>query len=418
MKKTIRWVLHGVGFVIVVAGIIAFFNREKIVRLYKVNTLFDEANIVHNFSHMKDMFFWAPVKAGGKAAPLDQTLAPLENSLSYEFNGKRGNVADRLSQFQTTSLLVLHEGRIVHEQYFLGTEKEDHRVSWSMAKSVLSAIFGIVIEEGKIASLDDPVIKYVPALEDTAYRRASIRNVLNMASGVKFNEDYLDYNSDIKRMGRVLALGGSMDEFAATIKETERTPGTNRQYVSIDTHVLAMILRNVTGKSMMDLVAEKLWSKMGSRESIYYLTDGHGVAFALGGLNMRTRDYARFGQLFLKNGKWGGEQIVPADWISQSTRVSAPVSAVKGDSLQYGYQWWMPPKTDDEYFAVGIYGQYIYVNPKAKIVVVKTAANRNFRADGQSGRLIKQENIAIFRAIAEFYSDWRYPADWVNTASN
>ena len=124
---------------------------------------------------------------------------------------------------------------------------------------------------------------------------------------------------------------------------------------------------------------------------------------------MRTRDYARFGQLFLNKGKWDDEQIVPAEWVAESTKVSAPHSSIDADELQYGYQWWMPPANDEEYFAVGIYGQYIYINPKAQIVVVKTAANREFRADGEDGRSIKQENIAIFRAIAEHYSDWQYP---------
>ncbi len=172
---------------------------------------------------------------------------------------------------------------------------------------------------------------------------------------------------------------------------------------------ISPVLRAATGKTLMDYLGEKIWSKIGSGEDFYYLTDGYGVAFALGGLNMRTRDYARFGQLYLNRGNWNGEQVVPEEWVAESTKVSAPRSSINEDVLQYGYQWWMPPETDGEYFAVGVYGQYIYINPKAEIVVVKTAANRNFRADGEDGRAIKQENIAIFRAIAEHYSDWQYP---------
>jgi len=225
-----------------------------------------------------------------------------------------------------------------------------------------------------------------------------------MASGVKFDEDYLDYDSDINRMGRVLALGGSMDEFAASLKEHEREAGFARQYVPIDTHVLAMVFRAATGRSLMEYLGEKIWSKMGSADIPYYLTDGYGVAFALGGLNLTTRDYGRFGQLFLDRGKWQGQQIVSADWVSQSTAVSAPKSSAEDDKMQYGYQWWISPNSEGAYFAVGIYGQYIYIDPQADVIVVKTAANRKFRDDGQSGKLIKLENIAIFRAIAEHYS--------------
>jgi len=410
MRQFSKWALRIITVLVVIGAGLAAYNWERLVRLYNINNLFAEANIVQNFSHMKDIFFWAPIpENGAKPAGADwpETLSAMPET--YVFEGKEGNINQRLEQFSTTSLLVLHKGKIVHEEYFLGTKKEDRRVSWSMAKSVLSAMFGIAISEGKIANIEDPVTKYVEVLKGTAYAGISIQDVLHMASGVKFNEDYLDFNSDIKRMGRVLALGGSMDEFAASIKERERESGLMRQYTSIDTHVLGMVLRAATGKSLMEYLAEKIWSKMSSGESSYYLTDGYGVAFALGGLNMRTRDYARFGQLFLNKGKWKDQQIVPEQWVEQSTVVSAPHSSVDEDELQYGFQWWMPPATDDEYFAVGIYGQYIYINPKAEIVVVKTAANRDFRADGQNGRTIKVENIAIFRAIAEHYSDWRYP---------
>ncbi|MBL4599121.1 MAG: serine hydrolase [Rhizobiaceae bacterium] len=410
MRQFSKWALRIITVLVVIGAGLAAYNWERLVRLYNINNLFAEANIVQNFSHMKDIFFWAPIPENGtKPAGSDwpETLSAMPET--YVFDGKKGNINQRLEQFSTTSLLVLHKGEIVHEEYFHGTKKEDRRVSWSMAKSVLSAMFGIAISEGKIANIEDPVTKYVEVLKGTAYAGISIQDVLHMASGVKFNEDYLDFNSDIKRMGRVLALGGSMDEFAASIKERERESGLKRQYTSIDTHVLGMVLRAATGKSLMEYLAEKIWSKMSSGESSYYLTDGYGVAFALGGLNMRTRDYARFGQLFLNKGKWEGQQIVPELWVEQSTTVSAPRSSIDEDELQYGFQWWMPPATDDEYFAVGIYGQYIYINPKAEIVVVKTAANRDFRADGQNGRTIKVENIAIFRAIAEHYSDWRYP---------
>ncbi len=320
--------------------------------------------------------------------------------VSFYFEGDEVNISDYLKATSTTSLLVVRDGEIVFEDYYLGTSPEDKRISWSIAKSFLSALFGIAVDEGKIASLNDPVTKYVPKLRQSAYNGVAIIDVLHMASGVRFDEDYLDFNSDINRMGRILALGGSMDEFAAGIVEREREAGSLRQYVSIDTHVLAMVLRAVTGKSLHELFEENLWSKIGASSSAYYITDGYGVAFALGGLNMRTRDYALFGQLFLQNGKWGNEQIIPADWAKSSVLPSAPKSVFQDDVFGYGYQWWVPINPNEEFYAIGIYGQYIYINRKAKVVIVKTSADRNFRNDGEGGNKVERKTIEMFRSIA------------------
>jgi CubicO group peptidase (beta-lactamase class C family) len=154
---------------------------------------------------------------------------------------------------------------------------------------------------------------------DSAYAGASIEDVLLMSSGVTFDEDYLDPSSDINKMGRVLALGRSMDAFTADLTETFQPAGSAWQYVSIDTHVLGMVLRGATGKSIPALLSEKVVAPLGLEAAPYYVTDGYGTAFVLGGLNMRTRDYARFGQMVLQDGKHNGRQIVPADWLRQST---------------------------------------------------------------------------------------------------
>ncbi len=199
---------------------------------------------------------------------------------------------------------------------------------------------GILVEQGAIASLDDPVSKYAPSLAEGAYAEASIRNVLNMASGVRFNEDYLDHNSDINQMGRVLALGKSMDGFTADLTERFAAPGEVWQYVSIDTHVIGMVIRGATGRTIPDLMNAYITEPMGFEAAPYYLSDGEGVAFVLGGLNLRTRDYARFGQMFAQGGKWQGQQVVPEGWVAASTIPSAPTQP---GARQYGYQWWIAP---------------------------------------------------------------------------
>ncbi len=405
MRRIVSWALRLLLVLIVIGGAAAAYYRENLVRLYHVNTLFDEDRIVANFSSMKDLFKWTEVKRSGDITPWFDSKRDLPQS--YDFDGGPKLVADWLDQTRTTSLLVIQNGRIAYEDYRLGTKPEDKRISWSMAKSFLSAMFGTAVADGRIKSLDEPVDAYVPSLKGTVYEGVKIRNVLNMASGVKFDEDYEAFGSDINKMGRVLGLGGSMDEFARSLKGREREQGVARQYTSIDTHILAMVLRAATGKDMAALMEETLWSKLGVEDDAYYVTDGYGVAFALGGLNMRTRDYARFGQMMLDYGQFNGQQIIPADWVKASTAASAPAAAQKTDRMGYGYQWWVPVNADDEFYAIGIYGQFIYVNRPARVVIVKTSAHRDFDNDGVGGSLVEEETIEMFRAVAAGLSDWK-----------
>lgn len=384
MRRIILWALRLIIALALAAALIGIWKRAEITRLLAVNSLFSAEKIVHNFSHMNAAFLSAPVPRGtGPVSPLPQGTPQALPTNAPQW------IADRA----VTSLLVLQDGKITHESYYLGTEPGDLRISWSVAKSYLSALIGILLHDGTIASIDDPVIRYAPALTNSAYAKASIRNVLNMASGVRFNEDYLDFHSDINRMGRVLALGGRMDDFAAAQKDSIAAPGQRWQYVSIDTHVLSMVIRGATGRSIPALLSQHIITPLGVETAPYYVTDGTGVAFVLGGLNLTTRDYARFGQMILQGGRWQDRQIVPQDWITASTTPSAPTDAGQSG---YGYQWWIPKDaTPREYMARGVYGQYIYLNEATGTVIVTTAADRAFRNPG-----VDAQNVAMFRRIA------------------
>jgi len=383
VARIFRWVTRIVFVVIVLAVAAGIWKRSDIKRLVAVNSLFSEENILVNFSHMDAMFFSTPLDvpdASASELPTEPRAMP---------NGLDKWVTDR----SVTALVVLKDGSIAHESYYQDTSPEDLRISWSVAKSFLSALMGIIVEEGDIASIDDPVTKYAPDLVGTAYDGASIRNVLNMASGVKFNEDYLDFNSDINKMGRVLAMGGSMDKFTASLEGRDRAAGEAWQYVSIDTHVIGMVIRGATGRNISELMVETLLTPLGLEADPYYLTDGNGVAFVLGGLNLRTRDYARLGQMFLQGGMYNGKQIVPADWVAQSTLPTAPTAT---GAVQYGYQWWMPADAaDGEYFARGVYGQYIYVDSASQVVIAANSVDRLFKEPGSY-----EQNLAMFREIA------------------
>ena len=384
MRTFGKWLGRILLALVVAIVVIGLWKREQITRLLAVNSLFSQEKIVQNFSHMDAAFLSVPLPRGD--GPISELAYGPEADLPAA-------VEDWIVDRTVTALVVLKNGEIVYENYFQGTSADDRRISWSMAKSYLSALVGILIEDGKITSLDDPVTKYAPLLKGGAYDGASLRNVLQMASGVSFDEDYLDFNSDINRMGRVLALGGKMDDFAAGLTARFAEPGQQWQYVSIDTHVVGMVVRGATGRSITDLLSEMVIVPLGLQNTPYYLTDGVGTAFVLGGLNMTTRDYARFGQMFAQGGTWQGNQIVPADWVTASTIPSAPTSP---GETGYGLQWWIPiGAAPGEYMARGIYGQYIYIDTARGVVIATNAADRNFRDPG-----VSQQNEDIFRLIA------------------
>ncbi len=412
LSKIFAW------FLLLILVVVAF-NWANIQRLVRVKSMFDADRIVYNFSHMDGVLFSDPLPKNGPVHEWPIALSPLPET--YLDRGREKNTKVMLEELSTTALVVIKDGAIVFEEYYKGTHKDDLRISWSMSKSFVSALTGLALENGDIESIDDPVTKYVPSLKGSAYEGVSLRNVMNMASGIDFDEDYLDPKSDINKMGTILALGGSLDKFTAKQKKTARPAGRAWQYCSIDTHVISMVLRAASGKTLQDYLVENLWSKIGAGADATYSTDGKGNAFALGGLNVRTRDYALFGELFRNDGvrimpNGDRVQIIPVDWVHKSTVNSAPPmvdnhnTTEDGSENGYGYQWWIPPNADGEYYAVGVYGQYIYVNPKANIVIAKNAAHREFMETDETGEGYMAQNITLFRAIAEHYSDWQFGA--------
>ena len=387
------------------AAVTAVVKRDAIARLSTVNTLFDTDRIVDNFSNMDRAFLTRTLEAP-QADDLSGESRDLPEVLTLE--GRDYDVEALLAELDTTALVILRDGEIIHESYYRGTDADDRRISWSVAKSFLSGLYGNAVQSGAVESLEDDVTVYVPELRGTAYEGASVRNVLNMASGVRFDENYMDPDSDINRMGRIIALGGSLDDFTRGLTERAFEPGTDWSYNSMDTHVAAWVLRKATGRSIHDLW-EETYGPLGFRQPPYYLTDGEGVAFALGGLNLTARDYAKFGQLFLQRGMWEGEALIPDTWVQASTRHSAPVVGDRG--VGYGLQWWVPMPEQGDFFAVGIYGQYVYIDPSTDLVIAKTAADREFAQADEFGVHSMSKNIALMRGLRDALSEDTAPVD-------
>lgn len=383
MRAVFKWVARLVLMLCLAVALVGIWKREEVSRLLAVNSLFAPDKIVHNFSNMDQLFWTTPVSRGeGPVSPLPQGTAMTLPASTDDWIERRA----------LTGLLVLKGGEIRHEAYYLDTTPEDRRISWSMAKSYISALLGILVDEGALA-LEDPLIKHVPALKGSAYENTRVIDALHMSSGIAFNEDYLDFHSDINKMGRVLALGGSMDAFAAGQDQIRDTPGASWHYVSIDTHVIGMAIRGATGRSIPDLMQEKLIAPLGMEEDALMITDGAGVSFVLGGLNLRLRDYGRFGQMVLQDGMWQGKRILPEGWVKRSGTFTAPTAAGKH---AYGLHWWgAHDPREGEFFARGVYGQYIYINTPLDVVIVVTSADRLFRQKG-----VSREMVDMLRNIA------------------
>lgn len=400
--KLIRKLFLGLAVLVGTAVIIVIlFYRQEAKRLYKVLTFFDKDNISENFKGVNQIFNTSTVPQPDHSDPFPISTKPYSLPENFQLKDSIVNTKAFFDYTLTDALLIIQHDTMRYEYYGNGFTEDGHHIAWSMSKSVISALFGIAISEGKIKSIEQTVTDYLPEFAGTGYDKVRIKDVLQMSSGVGFNEDYGDFNSDINVMGRYFALGMPMADFAKTLKR-EREPGTFNHYVSIDTQVLGMILTKATSQSITQYMNEKLWSQIGPEAEAFWIVDKSGMEFALGGLNATARDFAKIGQVFLDTGKWKGRQIVPRDWVLASITPDAPhvmpgkrESAVLRDG--YGFQWWIPEGSQGEFNAQGIYDQFIYIDPKTDMVIVKLSSNYHFKNDKK--RLFHELEMAMFRKI-------------------
>ena len=320
---------------------------------------------------------------------------------TYEFQGQIRSTSDYLEETDTAAFLIIHQGKLRHESYWLTAAEDVHWMSFSVAKSFLSAIVGIAVSEGHIASIEEPITAYVPELKNSAYAGVRIKDILQMSSGARWNEDYSDPDSDIIRFANVWANGDSLDEFTGSLVR-EWKPGTVNYYNSMDTQALGMMMVRATGMTLSAYTEQKLWQPLGMEEDAYWLVDDEGMEMAAGGLQLIARDYAKLGQLYLQKGAWQGRQLIPESWVIDSLIPDAPhlmAEAHPEYPLSYGYQWWILPGQEGEYSALGVYNQAIYVNPTRDLVIVKLSANSNYGLTATEESYREFEGFELFRAI-------------------
>ncbi|MBE8190668.1 MAG: serine hydrolase [Alphaproteobacteria bacterium] len=404
-----KW-LRIVAAIIIVLAIVGTILYPRYERVRISSSFFSGVEQYENLGRLYEVFPHKRMEASAHPQSFSYGAA-VELPQGFVYESTFWGVEAFLNRTDTVALLVLKNGEIIHEQYRLTGGADVAWMSMSVSKSYLAALIGIAVDEGDIKSITQPITDYVPSLAGSGFAGVRIKDVLQMSSGAQWNENFSDPNSDINRFGRIFALGGSLDEFVATVKGGAHPPGTYSKYNSMNTQALAMMLSRATGMSVTDYMREKLWHPLGAEDTGYWLVDSDNVEMAFGAFNATARDYAKIGQLYLQRGKWHGKQIVPAAWIDASVTPDAPHLLAGKDNpfsnfeLGYGYQWWVPEGDRGEFLAIGAYNQYIYVAPRDNIVIVKLSANSTFGTTSDESGKLDMETIELFRAIVSDNAD-------------
>ncbi|MEN0000716.1 MAG: serine hydrolase [Pseudomonadota bacterium] len=298
-----------------------------------------------------------PIKAGDDVRELPEG-PPLDLSIDVDAYMARQNSA---------AVVVLQRGQIRLERYGLNQARDKRWTSFSVAKSFTSTLIGAAIQDGYIDSLDDMVSRYVPGLQGSAYDDVSIRQLLTMTSGVRWNEDYLDLTSDVAMFNETEPEG---DEPAliSYLKRLPRAhpPGTVFNYSTGETNLVGILVAEATGKTVSTYLSEKVWQPFGMQQDASWVVAKTGEEISGCCIQAAALDYARIGQFMLEDGVANGERIVPEGWVADATRLQV---AVPYDPIRdYGYQWW--PMANGTYQAGGIFGQGIFVDPARELVIV------------------------------------------------
>lgn len=334
------------------------------------------------FQHIREMTPTAQVWRGpGPVMPLPEKPQDL-GSVAFEFDGRKLTFDSFLDSSATDGMLVLHRGAVIFERYFNGMKPHGQHLSMSMAKSMVGMLTGILIGKG-LLDLAAPVTDYLPELASTAYRGATLQHVLDMTTGVVFDESYTNPESHMVKLG--YACGWrvndkpewpqTMWELVLTLTEQERPHGELFQYRSIETDVLGFIVERVTATTLTDLMSREIWAPMGAQEDGYFTVDHAGTALADGGFCATLRDYARFAQLIINGGRHGNTQVIPSAWIEETRNGDCDVfQGFFRESLPQGAyrnKWWIEDPAKRAMLARGIFGQLIYIDPEASFAFIK-----------------------------------------------
>jgi CubicO group peptidase (beta-lactamase class C family) len=329
-----------------------------------------------------------PIPTSRHASPL-----PAGPNADLQVPAANGNGTQRLDQVlrgtHTRALVVVHHDRVVIERYFGGAGPNTLETSFSVAKSFVAALVGIAIDQGRIGSVDDPVTRYLPELaaRDPRFASITLRHLLTMSSGLRYQE-----SSFPSPRGDDTSTYYGVDLRKEALEDTriEQPPGRKWHYNNYNPLLLGLVLERASGMSVSNFMASRLWQPLGAGSDASWSLDSGRSGFEKleSGLNATALDYARFGLLLLHGGEWNGRRVVSGEWVRDATRIHTRTDFPN----PYGYFWWVDGKRPDRFYAFGNYGQYIYVDPRAEVVVVRLGSDWGFG---------NEQWLATFRAVAD-----------------
>ena len=321
------------------------------------------------YRNIEKIFPTRVIARGPTVSPLPAATAPFD--VRYAFKGKALDTAAYMKATNVSGLIVVKDGRIRLERYGLGRKPSERWTSFSVGKSVTSTLIGAAIKDGYIAGLAAKVTTYLPELKGTAYDDVTVGDLITMRSGVKWNENYSDPNSDVGRFASGGLRNDKMDPIEAYMAKLPRAhkPGTTFLYDTGETDLAGILLTRATKRHLADYLSEKIWSKIGTEQDAVWMLDQAGEE--LGGccISMTLRDYARFGLFFMHGGKAGRRDVLPEGWVKAASTAQTPTDY---PGLGYGYFWWI--HDNGTYEAEGIFGQSIFLDPANDLVIVTNSA--------------------------------------------
>ena len=356
-----------------------------------------------------------PTRTVAKAAtsePLPRDEGALDG-FTYEYEGNTRTLADMYEDMETSGIVIVHEGNIVHESYGRGASAGTKFTTWSLVKSITSTLVGVAVADGKIDSVDDQLVKYLPEVAGTAYDGVTIKQALQMSSGIKYDPNLWDGVMDdtVEFMTESVVMGKSPAFDLAIKYKRDNEPGTKFNYNTAESQVLLELIRRATGMDAADYLSEMIWQPLGMEFDGAWIIDNAGQDGAeIGGAfyNSALRDWARFGLFIEQGGVWNGEQILPVDWVDRAT-VSDEAHLKPGvvhpnPNRGYAWHWWT--YADGTFTASGANGQTLYVDRENDIVVARSSA----WPEGYV-RAYDDQSYAMYKALAEWFDQPAIPAE-------
>jgi len=371
---------------------------------------YQEAYLVGSFSAMDS--FNPSCSQAPSDDPLPLPEAAQQTAFAYRFRGSAFTLDDYMQRQRVTALVVVKDGRIVAERYNYGRTSQMRMLSNSMGKTIVALGIMKALEEGKIRSLDDRAKVYVPALAGSLYGETRLVNLMRMASGARYVEDYSAHD-DRAVFNQIMRKAGVL-QAVRSITERSDPEGERFNYAGAQTAALTLVLRAATGRSLCDYIGEKIWKPIGAQAmATWMLNPGDGVELGQGGFNATVHDYARLGMMMAADGKVRGNTVIEREHLLDMTEAARQPPAFQPGSMQYhgstysgyGLQTWIMPGSHRRFALLGVYGQAIFVDPELNLVVVHMAVGKDASGDA-SGMHLAAERDALLRGIVAAYGKW------------